>query len=93
MQGGAPPYFTLPVRTWFDSHFTSWWIGRGGQTENSRYYVLTSFRFARLAQRGSLSVSRPRPLRGLNSMLEIILALFLLISWRKVLGLCFPVWT
>jgi hypothetical protein len=87
MQGGAPSYFALPVRTWLDSHFTSWWIGGRGETENSRYYVLTSFLFVRLAQRGSLS--KPRPLHGLNNILEIILELFLLISWGKVLGLCF----
>jgi len=38
-------------------------------------------------------LSKPRPLRGLNSILEIILALFPLISRGKVLGLCFPVCT
>lgn len=36
MQGGAPPHFALPVRrTWLDSHFNGWWIGRRGRTERS----------------------------------------------------------
>jgi hypothetical protein len=79
MQGGAPPHIALPVRSWLYSHFTSGWIGRRGPTEKSRYYVLVRF-----------FVSKPRPLYGLNNILEILLPLFLLISWGKVLCLCFP---
>jgi hypothetical protein len=33
IKGGAPPHFALPVRALLESHFTGWWIGRGGQTE------------------------------------------------------------
>jgi hypothetical protein len=31
--GGAPPHSALPVRPLLDSHFTGWWIGRGGRAE------------------------------------------------------------
>jgi len=31
VQGGAPPYFALPVRAWRDNHFTGRWIERGGR--------------------------------------------------------------
>ena len=31
VQGGAPPYFALPVRAWRNNHFTGRWIGRGGR--------------------------------------------------------------
>jgi hypothetical protein len=33
MQDRALPHFALPVRAWFDNHFTGGWTGRRGQTE------------------------------------------------------------